>query len=157
MGMYCDVFAVTAGEARRLLDDPESMEDFESPRSVNLEKAWHGLHYLLTGDAWDGEAPLNFLVVGGQPIGDVDFGYGPARLLNPAEVQSLADALLTISDDQLWSRFDAEKLTEEQIYPLIWDEPAEDLREEYLMYFHDLKTFVSQSAAEGMALILRLV
>ncbi len=31
----------------------------------DFEKSWGGLHYLLTGTAWEGEPPLNFLMGGG--------------------------------------------------------------------------------------------
>src|SRR5262245_51191373 len=31
----------------------------------SLDKAWHGIHYLLTGTAWEGVLPLDFLVRGG--------------------------------------------------------------------------------------------
>src|SRR5512145_3257845 len=30
--------------------------------STDLDKAWHGIHYFLTGTAWEGEHPDNFLV-----------------------------------------------------------------------------------------------
>ncbi|MHC5077311.1 MAG: DUF1877 family protein, partial [Planctomycetota bacterium] len=33
---------------------------------IDLDKAWHGIHYLLTQTDYEGESPLNFLVVGGQ-------------------------------------------------------------------------------------------
>lgn len=36
---------------------------------VDLDKAWHGLHYLLTGTAWEGEPPLNVLAAGGREVG----------------------------------------------------------------------------------------
>jgi len=26
----------------------------------DLEKSWHGIHYLLTGSAWEGDPPLRF-------------------------------------------------------------------------------------------------
>src|SRR5688500_6275073 len=39
--------------------------------TTDLDKAWHGIHYLLTGTAWEGAEPLNFLVAGGRPVGDI--------------------------------------------------------------------------------------
>lgn len=138
MGMYGEVRAVRPTDGVVI-------------RSVSLEKAWHGLHFLLNGSSWDGELPLGFLVQGGQP-NEEDVGYGPARLLTPPQVQQLNAALADVSDDQLWSRFDAAEMEAEQIYPLIWDEPEENLREEYLMYFHNLKHLVHEASANGLAL-----
>src|SRR5829696_7547426 len=42
----------------------------------NFEKSWHGLHFLLTGTAWEGEPPLNFLLAGGREI-DIGLGLSP--------------------------------------------------------------------------------
>lgn len=50
-----------------LLDEPSSEE-------VDIDKAWHGLHYLLTGTAWEGAPPLNFLAAGGREVGEVESG-----------------------------------------------------------------------------------
>src|SRR5687767_14577361 len=47
---------------------------------TDLDKAWHGIHYLLTGTAAEGGKPLDFLVSGGREVGNVDIGYGPARV-----------------------------------------------------------------------------
>src|SRR5579872_4450187 len=31
-------------------------------KAIDIDKAWHGIHYLLTGTAWAGSAPLSFIV-----------------------------------------------------------------------------------------------
>src|SRR5687768_13192892 len=41
-------------------------------REIDLDKAWHGLHFLFTGTAWEGAPPECFLVSGGTEIGQVD-------------------------------------------------------------------------------------
>ena len=41
---------------------------------ASLDKAWHGIHYLLTGSAWEGELPLGFICQGGSAVGDIDLG-----------------------------------------------------------------------------------
>ena len=35
--------------------------------STDLDKAWHGIHYLLTGTAGEGRPPLNLPRLGGSP------------------------------------------------------------------------------------------
>jgi Domain of unknown function (DUF1877) len=52
-----------------------TLEDGEG-LSTDLDKSWHGIHYLLTGTASGGVAPVNFLVAGGRPVGKLDVGYG---------------------------------------------------------------------------------
>jgi hypothetical protein len=92
---------------------------------------------------------------GGQEVGDDD-GYGPPRLFQPSEVQQINAALAPISDDELWGRFDPERMEAESIYPSIWDEEEEELRDEYLSYFHELKKVVAQAGEEGMGLLVTL-
>jgi Domain of unknown function (DUF1877) len=87
---------------------------------VDLDKAWQCLHYLLTGSARDGDAPLNFLLQGGTPVGDEDLGFGPARVFRPLEVAAVADALLGVTQPMLLSRFDLKKLEKLEIYPGRW-------------------------------------
>src|SRR5512147_1898048 len=31
--------------------------------TTDIDKAWHGIHYLLTKTAWGGDPPLNFLAI----------------------------------------------------------------------------------------------
>lgn len=119
--------------------------------SVSLEKAWHGLHYLLTGDPWGGDGPRAFLLSGGTEEGE-DMGYGPARLFDRDEVQEIARELSGLSADELWKGFDPEAMAQAEIYGAGWDdEDEEDLKEEFLEYFEALKEFVLRTAKEGKA------
>src|SRR5882762_365214 len=100
MGMRVHVRAVQSADLPRLqangLDVTNSRRD-RLP-SAHLEKAWHGLHYLLTGSAGEGGLPLGFLLEGGEEVGE-DLGYGSPRLFQPPEVRQIDAALAPISDD----------------------------------------------------------
>ncbi len=97
---------------------------------VDLDKAWHCLHYLLSGSAQAGEGPLSFLLAGGAPVGDEDLGgAGPARVFRPAEVSAIAAALAEVTEPQLLARFDAKKLEALGVYPGRWAEL--NLRSDY--------------------------
>jgi hypothetical protein len=157
--MYFSIKAIQPADVDRLSADPESIASMPShvtnATSVSLEKAWHGIHYLLTGSATAGKMPLAFLLHGGKAIG-ADLGYGPARLMGHPQVAELDAALSAITDDQFWSRFDAEQMSTEGIYPQIWEEPESDLRDEYVMYFKQMKRLISDANAKGCALLLLL-
>jgi Domain of unknown function (DUF1877) len=156
MGMYVQIRALKAEDVEAFLDGPpENLVRRGASNSVSLEKAWHGLHYLLTGSATSGELPLAFLLEGGDPIGE-DLGYGPPRFFDHDQVAELHAALSTISDDDLWSRFDAAQMTAEGVYPGIWEEPESDLREEYLHYFDELKKIVQNAHAKKLGLLVML-
>src|SRR5262245_53105613 len=122
---------------------------------LEVDKAWHGLHFLLPGTAWEGDFPLNFIAAGGEEVGD-DLGYGPARALTSSDVQAVDAALEPLTRQELGERFDAGRMTELQIYPFGWsDDPDGEL--DYLLDFYaDLRAFVRRTAERGDALLVYL-
>ena len=124
----------------------------------DLDKAWHGIHYLLTGTAWEGEPPLNLLVSGGTEVGDIDVGYGPPRVLTSGEVRAAHEALREIDEATLRTRFEPAEMMRLEIYPEIWDRnPAEDDTFGYCAgYFATLKSFVSDAAERGSGMVICL-
>jgi hypothetical protein len=158
--MYCQLTAISEGKARELVANPAGMRELvmtlgDSPDAVSLEKSWHGLHYVLTGTAWEGEPPLNFLAAGGEPVGE-NFGYGPVRLLRNDEVRALDAALDGFSEADFDRRFDLRELEANEIYPQIWDEPLEDLKEEYGNYLAEMKRLVKRAAGAGECVLVVL-
>ena len=166
MSMIGNLRRLGDGDLNRLIADPDLISDylyeddvlegFGAFAEMDVDKAWHGIHFLLTGTAWDGEPPLDFWVQGGTEIGDVDIGYGPARGLRSHEVRALAEALRPLSEAQLRERFVPEQMIQEEIYPSIWDRaPEEDDTLGYLMgYYEDMCAFISGAADRGEALIV---
>ena len=134
--------------------EPEGFGPFAD---LDIDKAWHAIHFLLTGTAWEGEAPLNFMVTGGLDVGD-DLGYGPARGLTSEEVRSIAAALEAIPPDSLMERFDPVALESAEIYPDIWDRADEedDPRAYISGYYDQLRTFILDAATEGEALLVAM-
>lgn len=47
-------------------------------------------------------------------------------------------------------------MEQQDIYPGIWDEDEEDLKEEYLGYFQELKQVVAAAAQSGRGLIVEI-
>ena len=140
----------TSGEAFALVDG-EGV-------STDLDKAWHGIHYLLTGTAGDGGKPFNFLLAGGCQVGDIDVGYGPARVLSASETRAAHEALTQLSDDDLRRRFDPAEMTRKEVYPEIWDRPPEedDTLSYLLEYVRTLRGFLAQAVEQRQGLVVYL-
>lgn len=159
MGMVLELRAVPAGAAAALLEHPADVEralvDPAGPEAhVDLATSWHGVHYLLTGTAWDTSTTLGLAVLGGREVGD-DVGYGPPRLLEPGEVREIATALADVDHELLRQRFDPGAFAGAEIYPTgIWNEAAFD---DYLLpHLADLTQFYSDAAQSGSAVLLEL-
>lgn len=120
---------------------------------ASLDKAWHGIHYLLTGSAWEGDLPLGFICQGGSEVGDIDLGYGPARAFSAADVQAIAAALAQIDADQLAERYDPDEMEALDIYPSIWDDGEEALAF-CVSEFATLKDFIARTAGRGAGMLL---
>lgn len=184
MGTTLGMMAVTDATIRRLLadpplvfrllapDDPELYEavrgesgagdDLELSQnegdSLFLDKSWHGIHYLLTGTAWEGVPPLHLLVAGGETIGDIEVGQGPARAFTAEQVAEASRALAALSDESIRSRFDPPAMLRAAIYPEIWGRPPhEDDTLGYLMeYLGHLRRYLSRQASAGMGVVISL-
>ena len=153
MGMRAYLREVQGGDIALLSDSKRFMDLFRrgDQAVLSLEKSWDGLHHLLT--ATSEQAELGFLFGGGTETG-LDPGYGRPRVLPPDFVKRLDAALNRISDDQFWSGFNARRFDAEGVYPWIWHEPVEDLREEYISCLSDLRRFVQRVAASGRELLV---
>jgi hypothetical protein len=125
---------------------------------LDLDKSWQGIHFLLTGTAFEGEPPLDFIVRGGAEIADVEVGISPARVLSGDEVRAIADAIERVPPEELRKRFDPERMREEGIYPDIWDrDPADDDTLGYLIeHYTGLRAFVRRAADRGDGLIVTI-
>lgn len=158
MSMIGNFLQLSPEELATLIDDPSSVvsfiypEDEEREDNIDVDKAWHGIHYLLAGDVWGGKFPLANAVLGGTEIGD-DVGYGPARYLTADEVKAVADALMEITPDVLRSKYVASALAKNEIYPEIWDDPADDAVGYLTSWYEILRDYYIEAAAKGNAML----
>jgi len=122
-------------------------------RDGDFEKSWQGLHYLLTGTAWEGEPPLNFLMGGGREL-ELEDGESPLLTHSSADTRRIADALTQLSDEQVRRRLNPAEMKELDIYPGIPDEP------EHLQYLLEdlrrLRKTVSAVASRGLGLLVSI-
>ena len=125
-------------------------------RSIDIEKAWHGLHFLFTGMADEGEEPACYLMRGGEDLDD----EGLSRALRPPQVRRFSEYLSTLTLDDLARRYDAEQMTRLKIYPtVIWKRPVKpgDSPLEWLTAsFTEVREFITKAAAAGDAVVINI-
>ncbi len=144
---------------RRRLDAVESELELapDEAASIDFDKAWHGLHYLLNQDAW-GNEPRHFLTGGGTELSGSDAGHGPARVLSPAQTRLARDHVRSLSDADLRSRFDPAEMRALKIYPDIWHrDPDKDDTLGYVMEsVPPLRAFLDTAVANGHGLLVHM-
>jgi hypothetical protein len=177
MGMVFEAVAITSEQATAMTTDQQLLDSLlfddqggeavdsagldnasardDAPSRIDLDKSWHGIHFLLTRSARDTSPPLGLAILGGRNVGE-DNGYGPARVLDPPQVRIVADALTALDHDRLRRDYDPAAFVHADIYPSgIWREP--DIISEYLIpNLQVLTTFYAQAGATGRAVLLAL-
>ena len=138
-----------------LLAEPETLEDFleQAGDTLHLDKSWHILHFLLTGDAGAAAGPLGFLLGGGEALEDVDVGFAAARVFDAAEVAEIASALAALDWSDLLARWDTEAIRAAEIDAV--DPDATLAEQQYAAGHHaQLQAFMRELAAAGLAMIV---
>ena len=145
------------GGGRRVVsENAPSLEPRTDGDEGDADKSWHAIHYLLTGASEGGTFPENFILEGGQLVGDEDVGYGPARLFAPAEVRQIASVLDQHSEGSLRSRYDGRAMDRAKVYPQIWGREGEDNFEYAFENFNALREFVHGVRASQSHLMVYL-
>jgi hypothetical protein len=122
----------------------------------DLDKSWQGIHYCLNKTAYEAEPPMDFLTVGGEVAGDIEVGYGPARLFRAQVVKKLYDRLSNISKKDIAANYKPKEMDRLDIYPNIWERDGDGGLEYITEYFSCLKSFVANCKKNdlGMAVYL---
>ena len=132
-----------------------------APRAqLSLDKAWHGVHYLLCGRAEEAPGDLAKAVMGGRALGSDPqgfSGYGPARYFKPTDV----DVISAVLNDpavvrNAEARFDCDKMDELGIYPG-WDDEEDEGRDWVLDALRDLCGFYAAASRDRLAIVTCIV
>lgn len=134
-----------------VLEDFLSVAIADEDICLDIDKAWHGIQYLLCGSLEEGEKPLFDAVLGGTPVNDDEMGLGPVRSLSAEEVRVVYDAVKPIDLLAFKQVFVDSVLGNESVYPGFSD--GEDIN--YLdYYFEKLKDFFGRCVGRGMAMVM---
>jgi hypothetical protein len=161
MGMIVSLYSVEETRVATVEQDEnalfELLESDDDAALLDLDKAWHGLHFLLNGTAWEGQPPLNFLAFGGRSLDYPEGGYGPARYFNASQTQEIASAVTAVPRADLEARFDPTAMKVAEIYPSIWDRPGEELASWLGETFEKMGPFLSRTAAscQGVLVVIQ--
>lgn len=162
MGMMGQLAALTPEQLRSLIDQNSQIEDFicseksdnKSNKKLDIRKAWHGIHFLLTGECYSNESPLAMAIFGGTEIGE-DVEDSTTRYLTPEQVKEIATALRDVSKEDLAQRYVPSAFEENNIYPTeIWKSEGNQALEYLLNYYELMVAFYQSVAVRGEAVLI---
>ena len=151
MGMVGNYLRVSQSELEEFLNDSSKLEDRVYSESgmavsnlIDVDKAWDGIFYLLTGKTIHtvAEAAEPFVWISYAPNeidSEQDMGYGPACYTTVAQTKQLNDSIQKITDEELKNKYDGKQMIQLGIYPQIW--ANEESRDYLFQYFNELKAF----------------
>lgn len=133
--------------------DPASVDELleeEAEFAVSLDRAWHGIHYSLTGDPEGGRRPLCYLMSGGRFINEAR----GIRCLKSAQVSAFNQAVAQISDADFRKRFDPVKFETARVFA--GDNGTNgDANGDYLLqYFKVLKSFLAEASDNEVGILI---
>jgi hypothetical protein len=154
MGMSGNYFAIEDKLVQQIAAGEIALEDLnpDDYSTLDIDKSWQAIHYLLCEDIADGEPPLGYVV----PMMDdqgIDFGEFGAFYLRAGQVAEALQAIADMDEALLRSRYDFAAMVRDQVYPIVSGEDAEELFTYMLEHFKAIRHFYSQTATDGKGLI----
>ena len=169
--MIMNLLRISKQELENYIQTPSLFEEkldvlYESEDNddafLDIDKAWGGILYLLTGKAFASGSPedevdsINRIFFSAQFFDeDMDVGYGPAHYLTPEQVAGINHKIASLTEADLKSHYDPEAMNkEEKLYPsLDWNEKIFDY-----LYFHfqAFQSFFAIAASRGEAIVTYL-
>lgn len=163
MSMICNLLRVTGTQLHEYLKDSSLLEssiydeetDEENANLTDIDKAWDGIIFLLTGQGLaNADHPLLSVLFSGQVIDeDQDLGYGPAHYLTPEQVVDLNNRISKITVEDLKKNYDPKRMEELEVYPSIWEDEGDDAFDYLSEYFEVVQEVYGEAAKNGEAII----
>jgi len=155
MGTIVYIMRLSKNQLDDILDDKylgTLMEQWrDTDHFINIDKAWHGIHYLLTNSSMWGPIPARWTIFGDIKIPEFEKDYVRASYLKPSQVSKVNNFLSKIPEEEFKRRYNPNKFEAAEIYPDSWDNTDID----YLMiYFRKVKILYQKAADIGEYVLL---
>ncbi|ENV31836.1 DUF1877 family protein [Acinetobacter gerneri] len=150
------LLSIAPNDLEKILVDAESIQEIsydpDVQASVNIREIAQALHFILTGKAEGGEAPLSFAISGEYPFPHIKNGVESAFYNSSILTIEIADALHDISSVEIDRRFQQEEFQQSQLYHHL-SLKAAALQEQLEQSFFQLKNFYRHAADKNQAVI----
>ena len=160
MGMIGQFQTVSADQLDNILKAPHAIADFlykpgaDKSERIDVDKAWHGIHFLLAGTTWEANNTAGEAVMGGRVVAEIDLGMGPCRYHTVERVREISSELEKLAPDTLKPRFDPAAMMQNAIYPMMWDQNDPDDLKYLISNYRKLQKFYMEAGQKGSAMLL---
>lgn len=139
--------------AEKKLDFFDITPPTEDNMSLDIDKSWQAIHFLLCGDLDDGEPPLGYVVplIDAQFF-DSDFDFGSFYLFH-SQIKKAFAKIKEIDKESFRRLYDFPLLLEESIYPLTPEESEEEFFQYLYQNFESIKGLFHRALESNSGLI----
>lgn len=159
MGMIGCYIRTSEENIFKLQQEEENLQEFifgdvNENNSINIDKAWHAIHFTLTGCPFGGDNDNIFskLVLSGNIFMEIDEEL-PTMLITANDVKKLSEAMDNLQEQKFRERFNISEMLENSIYPVMNDENEEEFFDYVWSNLIELKKFMKEAANEGQVMI----
>jgi len=128
---------------------PETYDDDFEDNALSLDRIWHLLHYLITGEEEGEKYPLAFAIRVGHFLHE---SWSEMSWIAPNEVRDVAEALAVLSEEDLRKRGGEDSMSKVNIYKYPGALSEDDFID-VLMEFNRLKGYYKDASEKGNAML----
>lgn len=162
MGLLAVYLGVAPDADERLGDlDPDEVVEFveglleAGASSVDIDKAWDGLHFLLTGTS--ASTPIEDAALSEAIVGVYEFESDDFLGLTPvADLPRVIGALEAVDVEQLLASVDFSEFVAAELYPNIWSDDRAVLADTLRSAFADVLAVHRLCLADGLDLLVSI-
>ena len=157
--MIGNYIAVENSVLQQIIDGNKAILEIETnqEQTLDIDKSWQALHYLLCKNIDNGEPPIGYVV----PLLDdnvieseQDFG---AFYITPEQVKAASNFLNVLNEDTIKKMYDFKMMQKEELYPLVEDDDENEFYEYIFLYLMELKQYFMQTAKQGYAIVFYIL
>lgn len=130
----------------------EEVEDWNDEAEIllDIDKMWDTLHFVLTGVSCSEPIENNALSEAVVGVFSIDGIEEYISYIEKSRIKDIVFALDNFDIEKALETFSMEECEEAELYPNIWgyEEETEEIKEEIMDYFQDMKDFYKQVLEE---------
>lgn len=130
----------------------EEVEDWNDEAEIllDIDKMWDALHFVLTGVSCSEPIENNALSEAVVGVFSIDGIEEYISYIEKSRIKNIVFALDNFDIEKALETFSMEECKEAELYPNIWgyEEETEEIKEEIMDYFQDMKDFYKQVLEE---------
>jgi hypothetical protein len=157
MGMVMYLRRASLSDIAALRRNPAQVHEFAFEDGdaeadlIDFDKAWHALHFMLTGAEYDSDSPLGIIAGKAEEVGGEVEGQDGFWIISSEDMQAFDTAFRQIDDAALSARYDNAAMLEHDIYlaDAFTEDGAEFALEYILQNVPAFRRFSAACAAAG--------